>query len=464
LSFAEVIFLIKGGYMNINELTAFDSKYIWHPCTQMKDHEDFPIIPIVKGEGAYIFDANGTKILDAISSWWVNIFGHCNKRINNAIKEQLEKIEHVIFAGFTHEPAIELSKNIIRLMPDNITKIFFADNGSSAVEVALKMSFQYWQQTGKTKKTKFAAIDGAYHGETIGALSVGGIDLYKKIYNPILLETYFAKGPTCFTCPFHKNRETCNAECFSYIEEIINLHHEELAAIIIEPMVQCANSMNIYSKNYLKKLYNKCKEKDILLIADEIAVGFGRTGKMFAFEHANIKPDIICLSKGLTGGYLPLSLVLTGDDIYNAFYDDYTKLKAFLHSHSYTGNPIACAAAVETLKIFKEEKILIKNIEKSEKIYNKLNKAFLNHPNIGEIRQLGMIAAIEIVKDKISRERFPWENRVGFQIYKKALEYGVLLRPLGDTIYFMPPYVIGEKEIELMVTVAKKSINEVLGQ
>ncbi len=441
----------------------YDAQHVWHPCTQMKDHESFPVIPIVKGEGAYIYDSSGKKILDAISSWWVNILGHSNERIKKAIKEQLDKIEHVIFAGFTHEPAALLSKMLVELMPPNINKVFFADNGSSAVEVALKMSFQYWQQTGKPEKTKFAAIEGAYHGETIGALSVGGVDLYKQIYNPILIDTYFAKGPTCFTCPFNKERNSCNAECFVSVNNLIEQHHKELAAIIIEPMVQCANGMNIYSKKYLNNLFIKCKEYDILLIADEIAVGFGRTGKMFAFEHAGIEPDIICLSKGITGGFLPLSVVLTGDEIYNSFYDDYTKLKAFLHSHSYTGNPTACAAAVETLKIFKEENILIKNIEKSQKMYNKLIETFESHPNIGEIRQLGMIAAMEIVKEKKEKKRFPWEKRIGFQVYKEALARGVLLRPLGDVIYFMPPYVINDYDINFMAETAYESINKVLG-
>jgi adenosylmethionine-8-amino-7-oxononanoate aminotransferase len=445
------------------EFLKYDAEHVWHPCTQMKDHENFPVIPIVKGEGAYIYDYNGNKILDAISSWWVNILGHSNERVKNAIKKQLDKIEHVIFAGFTHEPAAMLAKMLVDLFPENINKVFFADNGSSAVEVALKMSFQYWQQAGKTKKIKFAAIEGAYHGETIGALSVGGVDLYKKIYNPILIDTYFAKGPTCFTCPFGKDRDTCDAECFGSLEKVMEEHAEELAAIIIEPMVQCANGMNIYSKKYLNKLYLKCKEKDIHLIADEIAVGFGRTGKMFAFEHANIQPDIICLSKGITAGFLPLSVVLTGNEIYNAFYDDYTELKAFLHSHSYTGNPTACAAAVETLKIFKEENILIKNIEKSKKIYNRLNETFSNHPCVGEIRHIGMIFALELVKDKKKKKKFPWQQRIGFQVYKDALKRGVLLRPLGDVIYFMPPYVVGDAEIKLMTDTAHKAINKVLG-
>ncbi len=439
-----------------------DKKYIWHPCTQMKDHELFPVIPITHGKGVYLYDINGNKLLDAISSWWVNLFGHSNERINNAIKKQLDTLEHVIFAGFTHESASILAEKLIKILPDNISKIFFADNGSSAVEVALKMSFQYFQQTGFPDKKKFISIEGGYHGETIGALSVGGIGLYKEIYNPILLDSIKVKGPQCFTCPYNLSRDTCNAECFEYLESILEKYNEEIISVIIEPMVQCANGMNIYSKNYLIKLANSCKKYNIHLIADEIAVGFGRTGKMFAFEHANIKPDIICLSKGITAGYLPLSVVLTNNDIYNAFYDDYVKLKAFLHSHSYTGNALACAAAVETLKIFEEEKIINKNLEKTKKIYNKLKEVFYNHPNIGEIRQLGMIAAIEIVKDKDCKIRFPWEKRIGFQVYKEAVKNGVLLRPLGDVIYFMPPYIINEQEIDFMIEVAYKSINKIL--
>jgi adenosylmethionine-8-amino-7-oxononanoate aminotransferase len=445
--------------MNFAEI---DKQYIWHPCTQMKDHEKFPIIPITKGKGVYLYDIYGNKLLDAISSWWVNIFGHCNERINNAIKKQLDTLEHVIFAGFTHEPAAILTEKLMKIMPDNISKIFFADNGSSAVEVALKMSFQYFQQTGFKNKTRFISIEGAYHGETIGALSVGGIGLYKQIYNPILLDCIKVKGPECFICPYKLKRESCNAECFEYIEKAIEAHHEEVIAVIIEPMVQCANAMNIYSEKYLKKLAVICKEFNVHLIADEIAVGFGRTGKMFAFEHAGIKPDIICLSKGITAGYLPLSVVLTTESVYNAFYDDYIKMKAFLHSHSYTGNALACSAAVETLNIFEQEKIIDKNLEKKEKIYNKLVETFHNHPNIGEIRQIGMIAAIEIVKDKETKTRFPWEKRIGFQVYKESVSQGVLLRPLGDVIYFMPPYVINEQEIDFMIEIAYKSINKVL--
>ena len=444
------------------DFAKFDFQHIWHPCTQMKDHEDFPLIPIKKAKGVWLYDYNGNKILDAISSWWVNILGHSNERINNAIKKQLEKLEHIIFAGFTHEPAIKLTEKLLKIVPENLTKIFFADNGSSAVEVALKMSFHYWQITGKKEKKYFASIGGAYHGETIGALSVGDIALYKKIYKPLLFKTYTAECPDCFRCRYDKNRETCDADCFDSMEKILKENNKSICAVIIEPMVQCANGMNIYSKNYLKKLYNSCKKYNVHLIVDEIAVGFGRTGKMFAIEHAGIKPDFMCLSKGITGGYLPLSVVLTTDKIYEAFYDDYLTLKAFLHSHSYTGNALSCAAAVETLTILEEKSILKGNEKKSKKIFELLKEKFLDHPNIGEIRQLGMISAIEIVKDKKNKKSFPWEERIGFQIYREAVKQGALLRPLGDVIYFMPPYVINDEEIEFMINVAEKSINKIL--
>ncbi len=444
------------------DLSKFDFQHIWHPCTQMKDHEDFPIIPIKKAKGVWLYDYYGNKILDAISSWWVNILGHSNERINNAIKKQLSDFEHIIFAGFTHEPAIKLTEMLMEITPDNLTKLFFADNGSSAVEVAIKMSFHYWQLAGNKEKKYFASISGAYHGETIGALSVGDIDLYKKIYKPLLFKTFTAEGPNCFRCKYKKNRESCDAECFESMEDILKNNSEEICGVIIEPMVQCANGMNIYSKEYLIKLYNACKKYNVHLIVDEIAVGFGRTGKMFAIEHAKIKPDFMCLSKGITGGYLSLSVVFTTDKIYEAFYDDYTTLKAFLHSHSYTGNALACAAGKEVLTIFKDEDILEKNKEKSKILWELLNQYFFNHPNIGEIRQIGMISALEIVKDKEKKENFPWEKRIGFNIYKEAIKNGALLRPLGDVIYFMPPYVINEDEIEFMVKVAYKSINKVL--
>jgi adenosylmethionine---8-amino-7-oxononanoate aminotransferase len=440
-----------------------DLQYIWHPCSQMKDYEDLPPIIIERGKGAYLYDIDGKSYLDAVSSWWVNLFGHANDRINKAIREQLEKLEHVIFANFSHKKAIELAEEIVRITPPGLNKVFFADNGSAAVEAALKLSFHYHQQTGHTRRTRFAAITDAYHGETLGALSVGDLDLYSKIYQPLLLNTFKATGPDCYRCPYDKNRDICMVECFESLEKIVLEHSEEICGIIIEPLVQCAAGMKIYPPLYLKKLRELCTKHHIHFIADEIAVGFGRTGKMFACEYAGISPDILCLSKGITAGYLPLSQVVVTDEIYSAFYADYKELKAFMHSHSYTGNALACAAACESLAIFKDDEILAKNEVKAKMIAAKVKKLADSHPHIGEYRHLGMIGALELVEDKKTKKPFDWQKRIGYEIYKIALEKGVLLRPLGNIIYFMPPYIVEEEDIDLMVRVAFESINKYFG-
>lgn len=426
----------------------------------MKDYEDFPPIVIERGKGAYLYDLDGKSYLDAISSWWVNIFGHANDRISRVVSEQALKLEHVIFANFTHPAAIDLAEELVRITPAGLSKVFFADNGSSAVEAALKMSFHYHQQTGRTKKTRFAAITDAYHGETLGALSMGDLDLYSKVYKPLMLSTLRARGPDCYRCPYGKTRETCSAECFENMAKMVFDHADEIAAVIIEPLVQCAAGMKIYPPVYLKKLRELCTAHDIHLIADEIAVGFGRTGKMFACEHAQISPDILCLSKGITAGYLPLSVVVTTDEMYSAFYGDYTELKAFLHSHSYTGNALACAAARESLHIFHDENVLARNEKKARLLSEKVKKLFNGHPYVGEYRQLGMIGALELVANRQSKEPFDWKKRVGYGIYRLALERGVLLRPLGNVIYFMPPYVVEEKDIDFMVRAALEAVNQ----
>ena len=444
----------------MNELQKKDLEYIWHPCSQMKDYEKLPPIVIKNGKGVYLEDVDGNKYIDAVSSWWVNLFGHSNDRINKALYNQASTLEHVIFAGFSHEKAIELCERIIKVAPKGMKKVLFGDNGSSAVEIALKLSFQYHMQVGKKKKTKFIAISDAYHGETMGALSVGGVDLFSSMYKPLLIETIKVNGPDCYRCPYNKNRETCNAECFEIMEKAIKENHEEITAVIIEPMIQGAAGMKMYSPNYLKKLRKLCDKYDINLIADEIAVGFGRTGKMFACEHAGISPDIMTVSKGLTAGYMPMSLVLTTDKIYDAFYDDYETMKAFLHSHSYSGNPLGCALAVETLKIFEEENILDTIDKKSKYLKEKIESTLLDIEYVGDYRQLGMIGAIELVKNKETKEAFPWQDRIGYKIYQLALKKGVLLRPLGNVIYFMPPYIITKEEIDIVVDTARECIEE----
>lgn len=443
--------------MDKAELLRLDRTHVWHPCTQEKDHEQLPPIPIERGEGVWLIDVEGRRYLDGVSSWWVNLFGHNHPRLNRAATTQLSRIAHHIFAGFTHEPAVELATRLCALAPGNLSRVFFADNGSSAVEVALKMSFQYWQQTGSPTKTRFLSISEAYHGETLGALSVGGCDLYRGIYRPILLDGFRAPGPDCYRCPFGKQRDNCAAECFGALEQIARQHQNEIAAVIIEPLVQAAAGMRIFPPHYLKKLRQLCDQLGIHYIADEIAVGFGRTGKLFANEHAEIGPDFLCLSKGITGGYMPLSVVLTGEAVYRAFYDDYTASKAFLHSHSYTGNPLACSLAVEVLNIFDEEQVL-QQLPSRYAVFDTFAERFADLPHVGEFRRLGMIAAVELVADRKMKTPYPWQERRGYRAYQDALARGALLRPLGNVIYFMPPLTITPDELDELLSIAYSAV------
>jgi len=434
-----------------------DLAHVWHPCTQMKDHEQLPPIPIRRAQGAWLEDFDGRRYLDCISSWWVNLFGHCNPRINAAVRNQLDKLEHVILAGFTHEPVIELSEALVKVLPTGLTHCFYADNGSSAVEVAVKMSFHYWRNTGRPGKRRFITLSNSYHGETLGALAVGNVELYKEIYKPLLMDVITVPSPDCFEREAGESWADHSRRKFADMEATLAKHADEAAAVIVEPLVQCAAGMRMYDPVYLQLLREACDRYGVHLIADEIAVGFGRTGTLFACEQAHIRPDFVCLSKGLTGGYLPLSAVVTTENIYAAFYDEYVKLNAFLHSHSFTGNPLACAAAVETLKIFADDDVLVRNRSLAEHM-GKLARELEDHPHVAEVRQRGMILAIEMVRDKARRQPYPWPERRGLHVYRHALQRGLLLRPIGSVIYFMPPYVVSHDEIELMVTVAREGI------
>ncbi len=443
--------------ISMNDLVSRDRAVLWHPCTQMKDHETLPLIPIRRGLGVWLEDYAGKRYLDAISSWWVNLFGHANLRINAAIRAQLDDLEHVLLAGFTHEPAVRLAESLVKLAPSGITRCFYSDNGSSAVEVALKMSFHYWLNQGRAEKTRFIALDNSYHGETLGALAVGNVPLYKSTYAPLLMEVIIAPSPDCY---FHEAGETWEAYSqrrFADMETLLERHAHETCAVIVEPLVQCAGSMRMYDPVYLRLLREACDRHEVHLIADEIAVGFGRTGTLFACEQAQIRPDFLCLSKGLTGGYLPLSAVLTTEEVYAAFYDDYATLRAFLHSHSYTGNPLACAAALTTLDIFTTDAVLENNGRLAARM-RVATAALAEHPHVGEVRQCGMILAIEMVKNKRNREPYPWQERRGLRVYRHALEQGALLRPIGNVVYFMPPYVITEDEIDWLAGVANTGI------
>lgn len=446
----------------VADLQKRDLAHIWHPCSQMKDYETLRPIIVDHAKGPYLYAADGTEYLDIISSWWCNLLGHCNPKINAAIKEQIEQLEHVIFVNFTHEPAIKLCEELTEVLPKGLNKFNFADNGSSSVEIALKIAFQYQLQTGHPEKQRFMCLSEGYHGETIGALSVGSMDLFAQMYKPMMMNNIHVQAPDCYRCPFAKDREHCQCECFKSAEEAFAKYAKETAAIIVEPIVQGCAGMRIYPPLYLQKLRKFCDEYGVLLIADEIATGFGRTGKMFACNHAGITPDIMTISKALTGGYLPMAIVCTTDKIYDAFYDDYNKGKQFMHSHTYAGNPIGCATALAVLKIMKEEKILEHAAEKATYFHNALMDTFGSHKNIGEIRHIGLINAMELVTDKDKKIGFDGDLRIGYEIYKKALTHGLLLRPLGNVIYFNPPLNIENKDLDKAIALAKQSMDEVL--
>ena len=421
---------------------------VWHPCTQMKQHENYPLVPISRGDGVWLTDFDEKRYLDAVSSWWVNLFGHNNPRIKDAIKQQLDTLEHVMLAGFTHEPVVELSEKLGKLT--DLGHAFYASDGASATEIALKMSFHYWRNQGAVRKTKFISLQNSYHGETLGALGVTDVPIFKDTYAPLLVQSAQMPSPDWRMADAGESAEEYAMRCADALEAYVVEHADELAAFIIEPLVQCAAGMGLYHAVYLKRARAICTKYKVHLIADEIAVGFGRTGTMFACESGGIKPDFMCLSKGITGGYLPLSAVLTTDKIYAAFYDD-NVAKAFLHSHSYTGNPLACSAALATLAIFEADDILAKNKQKSAQINSKM-QVLANLP-IENLRHQGMIFAFDVKTENAKFSK---------ACYVAALQQGLLLRPIANTVYLMPPYVINEAEIDYMLNATFQAVTQSL--
>ena len=419
---------------------------VWHPGTQMKRHESLPLVPIISGEGVWLYDCDGKRYLDAVSSWWVNLFGHGNVRIKEAIKSQLDQLEHVILAGFTHEPVVALSEKLAALT--GLGHCFYASDGASATEIALKMSFHYWQNSGRPGKTQFISLQHGYHGETLGALSVTDVPLFKQAYAPLLRPSAQMPSPDWRRAAPGETAEAYALRCADALEAYCAAHHAEIAAFIVEPLVQCAAGMAMYDAAYLRRARAICDRYDIHLIADEIAVGFGRTGTMFACEQAGIRPDLMCLSKGITGGYLPLSVTLCSEVIYQAFYDDDTA-RGFLHSHSYTGNALACSAALATLAIFEQDDVLRTNREKAAYMNRQL--AAWSELPVKHLRHIGMIWAFEVETRQPNFAR---------RLYQSALARGLLLRPIGNTMYFMPPYVIDEAEMAWLADQAAELIKE----
>jgi len=424
----------------------------------MKDHERLPMVPIRRGEGVWLYDFDGRRYLDAVSSWWVNLFGHANPYINSRLAAQMDQLEHVMLAGFTHEPVVELSERLAALSPPGLTRCFYAENGSAAVEIALKMSFHYWRNTGRSDKTGFVSLANSYHGETLGALAVGDVGLYKSTYEPLLMQCRTVASPDCFGREPGEAWREHSLRSLGEMENVLAQLGNTLCAVIVEPIVQCAGFMRMYHPEYLRGLRELCDRYQVHLIADECAVGFGRTGTMFACEQAGITPDMLCLAKGLTGGYLPLSTVLSREEIYATFYDDYASMRAFLHSHSYTGNALACTAALASLDLFERDNVIARNRELARRMADAA-APLADHPHVAEVRQSGMILAIELVQDRALHVPYPWQERRGLRVYEYALRNEALLRPLGDVVYWMPPYVITPEEIARLGEVTRHGID-----
>jgi adenosylmethionine-8-amino-7-oxononanoate aminotransferase len=414
---------------------------VWHPCSQMKHYEAFPLVPVARGQGAWLHDFDGKKYLDAVSSWWVNLLGHSNPRINAALREQLEKLEHVMLAGFTHEPVVELSERLRELAPPGLGHCFYGSDGASATEIALKMSAHYWRNIGKPDKTQFISLQNSYHGETLGALSVTDVALFRDAYGALIRQQATVMSPDNRNAAAGESNEAYALRCAAALDVHLQQHHAQLAAFIIEPLVQGAAGMAMYHPTYLERARQLCDNYGVHLIADEIAVGMGRTGTMFACEQGGITPDFLLISKGITGGYLPLSIVMTTDKIFQAFYAD-EAARGFLHSHSYTGNPLACRAALATLDIFEQDDVLAINRHKAGYL-NSISPPLRELPAVQNWRNTGMIWAFEVKSPHADFAQ---------RCFQLGLQYELLLRPMGHTVYFMPPYIINEEEMQLLVT------------
>ncbi len=413
---------------------------VWHPCTQMKQHERFPLVPVARGDGAWLEDFEGHRFVDGVSSWWVNLFGHSNPAINAAIAGQLGRLEHAMLAGFTHEPVVELSERLGRLAPGGLGHAFYASDGASATEIAIKMACHYWANRGRAGKDRVVYLEGGYHGETLGALSVTDVAIFRESYASLLRRNFVTPFPARHAGNREFQCEGCAVEAAGALGKLLEEKAEAIAAVILEPMVQGASGMRMYHPHFLRRARELCDRHGVLLIADEIMTGFGRTGTMFACEHAGVAPDLMCLSKGITGGYLPLSCVLSTDEVYGAFYDD-SVARAFLHSHSYTGNPLACRAACAVLDLFEEGRVIEANRAKAAR-FDAMAAPLAKHPAVRDWRRLGMIWAFEVEN---SEPAFP--RRAG----EIAMRHRALIRPIGDTVYFMPPYVAGDEEFAILV-------------
>ena len=440
-------------------LRDYDRRYVWHPFTQMRDweREEHPVI--VRGEGSWLIDNDGNRYLDGVGSIWTNVHGHCHPYINAAIKEQVDRLEHSTQLGLINDQAALLAKRLVEIAPTGLAKVFYSDNGSTAVEIGIKMAFQYWQHQGRPEKTRFISFKNAYHGDTIGAVSVGGIDIFHEVFRPLLFSTIQAPSPYCYRCELCSERDAnqCQRQCLAELERLMAAHAHELAGLVIEPLVQGAGGMIVQPKVFIKRVRELCDRYDVLMIADEVAVGFGRTGTMFACQQEDVTPDIMALSKGITAGYLPLAATMTTQQVYDAFLGEYRELKTFFHGHTFTGNPIACATALASLELFERDRLLASLPVKMDYLRERLH-GMRAMPHVGDVRHCGMVGGIELVRDKATREGYPWEERVGLRVCLEARRHGLFLRPLGNVIVVFPPLSISLAELELLLDGIRDSI------
>jgi len=445
------------------QLVEWDHRYVWHPFTQMQEWEQEEPLIIERGKGSYLIDTEGKRYLDGTSSIWVNLHGHRHPVLDRALKQQLDNIAHSTFLGLSNPPAIQLARELIRIAPKGLTRVFYSDNGSTAVEVALKMAVQYWQQRKPHvgQKNTFLHLKLAYHGDTIGAVSVGNIEVFHSRFKTLLFPTLEAEPPYCYRCPLNLTYPSCRLACVDPIERILKTRHRELAGFIIEPLMQAAAGMIPQPPGYLKRIRELCTKYDVLLIADEVATGFGRTGKMFACEHEGVTPDLMAISKGLTGGYMPLAATLTTDTIYRAFFGTYAEFKSFFHGHSFTGNPLGCSVALANLQVFRQEKTLQKLSPKIKALALWM-KRLAERPHIGDIRQQGLMVGIELVRDRKTKEPYPLDAKVGHRVASIARSKGLIIRPIGNVLVLMPPLSTTTEDLKKMVEILQESIDTLL--
>ena len=448
------------GSITTEQLRLWDKRHVWHPFTQMQEWERDEQIIVVKGEGCWLIDTDGNRYLDGVASMWTNVHGHCRRELNDALKEQVDRLEHSTLLGLASEQSIILAARLAEITPTGLDRFFYSDNGSTAMEVAVKMAYQYQVHSGRPERSRFITFRNAYHGDTLGAVSVGGIDIYHTTFKPLMFETLQAPAPYCYRCELGCSRLSCSMECVDALEVLMKGNAGLVAGLVIEPLVQGAGGMIVQPAGFLTRVRELCDRYDILMIADEVATGFGRTGAMFACHHEGVVPDIMAISKGIAAGYLPLAATVTGDKVYSAFLGSYSELKTFFHGHTFTGNPLACAVALKSLQLFQQDNLLAELQSKIVRLKHGLNE-FTALPHVGDVRQCGFAAGVELVENRETGTPYPWEDRVGIRVCLEARKRGVFSRPLGNTIVVFPPLVISDSELDLLLNVLKESIRVV---